>query len=56
MSSSLYLLFESSLGFGLFERVKIDEIGIGLNDVQKSINDLERFSKIIKLKGKYCHA
>lgn len=51
MSSSLYLLYESALGFGLFERVRIDEIGIGLDDVQKSINDLERFSKIIKLKA-----
>ncbi len=47
----LYLLSESALGFGLFERVKADEIGISLGDVQASINDLSRFSKIVKLKA-----
>ncbi len=49
--STLYLLFESALGYALFERAKADEIGIGLSEVQKSIKDIERFSKIIKLKA-----
>jgi RNA processing factor Prp31 len=49
--STLYLLFESALGFGLFERAKADEIGMGLSDVQKSINNIESFSKLVKLKA-----
>lgn len=48
----LYILFESAVGFGLFERVKADEIGLSVKAVQDSINDLERFSKIMKLKSK----
>lgn len=48
---TLYLLFESASGFALFERVKSDEIGIELPDVQKAVQDVSRFSKIMKLKG-----
>jgi len=49
--STLYLLFESALGFCLFERAKADEIGLGLPEVQKAIGDIERFSKLVKLKA-----
>ena len=34
---ALYLLFESSSGYGLFERVESEEIGAELDEVQKSI-------------------
>lgn len=48
-----FVLFESALGFGLFERVKADEIGLTAKDVQASISDLERFSKMVKMKGAF---
>ena len=51
--STSYLLFESALGFALFERVQSEEIGVSLPDVQKCIDDLQRFSKIVKLKCKF---
>lgn len=47
----LYLLFESSSGYALFERVNAEETNIMDAKVQQSITDLQRFSKIIKLKG-----
>ena len=49
----LYILFESAVGFALFERVKTDEIGLSLKGIQDSINNRERFSKIVKLKCTY---
>jgi len=45
----LYLLYESASGYGLFERVKCEEIGVTLEEVQTAITDLQRFSKIMKL-------
>jgi len=47
----LFLLFESASGFGLFEHVKTDEVSITSDEVQESIQDLQRFSKICKLKS-----
>jgi nucleolar protein 56 len=44
----LYLLFESASGYGLFERVQGEEINPNAEDVQ----DLKKFSQIVKLKGK----
>ena len=52
---SLNILFESSLGFGLFELIKADEIGLQVAQVQDSIKSLEKFSKIVKLKGMLIH-
>ena len=46
--STLYLLFESSSGYGLFERVKAEVIEVSA--AQKDINDLKKFSEIVKLK------
>ena len=46
--STLYLLFESSSGYGLFERVKAEVIEVAA--AQQDINDLKRFSEIVKLK------
>ena len=45
----LYILFESASGFGLFERVESEEIGVKTDPVQSSIVDLAKFSKLVKL-------
>jgi len=47
----LYLLFESSSGYALFERVKGEEISLTEDEVQKNILNLEQFSRLIKLKA-----
>jgi nucleolar protein 56 len=49
--TTLCLLYESSAGFALFERVATDEVSLQDLAVQKSITDLDRFSKMVKLKG-----
>ena len=46
-----FVLFESASGYGLFEIVALDEIGTKTEQVQKTIKDLERFSKVMKLKA-----
>lgn len=43
----LYLLFESSSGYALFERVNSEEINVSAEQV----TDLKHFSQIVKLKG-----
>jgi len=48
---ALYLLFESSSGYGLFERVESEEIGAELDEVQKSIVEYSKFTQIMKLKA-----
>ena len=47
--SQLYLLYESASGYCLFEKEEFDEAGGQLSKIQKSINDIERFSKMVKL-------
>jgi len=52
MSAKLsFVLFESASGYGLFELVALDEIGTKSSEVQKTIKDLDRFSKCMKLKA-----
>lgn len=51
--SNLNILYESSLGFGLFELVKADEVGLTTLAVQKALVDLGKFSKIVKLKSMF---
>ena len=46
-----FVLFESASGYGLFELVALDEISTKAKDVQKTIADLQRFSKVMKLKA-----
>lgn len=46
-----FVLFESASGYGLFELVEVDEISSIKEDVQSSVTDLARFSKLVKLKG-----
>lgn len=45
------MLFESAAGYALFERVEGDELSVLNDQVQKSIVDLGRFSKVMKLKA-----
>lgn len=47
----LFLLMESASGYALFERVKSEEIGSELDEVQSAVLDWSRFSKIVKLKA-----
>ncbi|QDZ24641.1 nucleolar protein 56 [Chloropicon primus] len=51
MSKMSFVLYESASGYGLFELVALDEIGTKAKDVQKTISDLSRFSKVMKLKA-----
>lgn len=46
-----YLLFESASGYAVLEVVQAEEIGDKLAEVQASITDLNRFSKVVKLKS-----
>ncbi|KAJ1557944.1 snoRNP complex protein nop56, partial [Nowakowskiella sp. JEL0078] len=50
-SGTLYVLFEASSGYALFERLEAEEIGQQLEEVQKSMTDFSKFGKIVKLKG-----
>jgi len=50
-SNQLYILYESASGYGLFERSEAEEIGSQTDQVQQSVQDFGRFSRIIKLKS-----
>ena len=45
----LFILYESASGYALFEKEDFDELGGQLKAIQKSIANLERFSKMVKL-------
>ncbi len=45
------VLFESSSGYALFEVTEAEEIGALKAQVQESVLDLARFSKLVKLKA-----
>jgi len=47
----LYLLFESAAGYALFENVASEEISIMSPEVQESLQNLEKFSAMVKLKS-----
>ncbi|KAG6385670.1 hypothetical protein SASPL_154506 [Salvia splendens] len=46
---TLYLLYESASGYGLFSADGIDEIGQNTEAVRTSVVDLNRFGKVVKL-------
>lgn len=46
---ALYLLFESASGYALFLAYGLDEIGQNTDAVRKSVLDLARFGKVVKL-------
>lgn len=45
----LFILFESASGYALFEKEDFDEVGGQLKQIQKSLGNVERFSKMVKL-------
>ena len=47
--SQLFILYESASGYCLFSKEEFDEAGGQLSKIQKAINDLERFTKMVKL-------
>lgn len=47
----LFLLYETAAGYALFEREEYDEIGGELEQVQKAVQDYERFATLIKMKA-----
>ena len=44
-----YLFFESASGFGLFERTESEDVGKLEEEVQKSVLEMKRFGKIVRL-------
>mmetsp|Transcript_22941 Transcript_22941/g.26629 ORF Transcript_22941/g.26629 Transcript_22941/m.26629 type:complete len:499 (+) Transcript_22941:30-1526(+) len=48
---TLYLLYENSTGYSLFERIGLDEVGAQLAQVQEAVQDYSTFKKICKLKA-----
>jgi hypothetical protein len=44
-----FLLYESASGYGLFEVEKFDELANSVDELQKSILDVARFGKSVKL-------
>jgi nucleolar protein 56 len=48
---ALYLLYESASGFALLEQLEGEEIAIEADDVQKSVQDMKKFSQIVKLRA-----
>ncbi|KAJ1853764.1 Nucleolar protein 56 [Coemansia sp. RSA 2703] len=46
-----HVLYESASGYGLFEVLQAEKIGAKLPEVQASVTDLAKFSKILKIKS-----
>ncbi|GLI58543.1 hypothetical protein VaNZ11_000287 [Volvox africanus] len=44
-----FVLYESAVGYGLFEVIEFDEIGQAVDKVQEAVSDLARFGRIVKL-------
>ncbi|GLC59398.1 snoRNP complex protein nop56 [Pleodorina starrii] len=44
-----FVLYESAVGYGLFEVTEFDEIGQAVDKVQEAVSDLARFGRIVKL-------
>ena len=49
---TLYLLYESSAGYSLFEKLEFDEMNTKITQIQKSISSMEKFSSILRIKVK----
>ncbi|PNH04026.1 Nucleolar protein 56, partial [Tetrabaena socialis] len=44
-----FVLFESAVGYGLFEITEFDEIGSALDKMQEAVSDMARFGRIVKM-------
>ena len=51
MSELRYLLLESATGYVLFERSEGDEVALRLTEVQQSVLDFSKFSRMLSMKG-----
>lgn len=51
MASNIdYALYESPVGYALFKIVsQADTVGLKLKETQESVNDISKFSKMVKL-------
>jgi nucleolar protein 56 len=50
MASVNYILYDSAVGYGIFEVVhQADSVGVRLKEVQDSMSDLSKFGKMVKL-------
>eukprot|EP00030_Apusomonadida_sp_AF-17_P000390 a174404_1229.p1 GENE.a174404_1229~~a174404_1229.p1 ORF type:complete len:569 (-),score=324.57 a174404_1229:25-1701(-) len=47
----LYLLYESAAGYGLFERLTVDEIGEQDDEWQRTVVDLAKFGRVVRMVG-----
>ena len=47
---TLYLLFESAIGYALFQKLEFDEMNASSTQLQKSISKMDSFSKMVRLK------
>ena len=51
--ATLFILFETAAGYCLFKKEEYDETGGQLSKVQKAVNDLERFKKMVTFEAQY---
>lgn len=49
--AALHVLYESALGYALFDVAEAEEIGIEMDSVQDAAQDLAKFGKICKLRA-----
>ena len=45
-----FVLFEAASGYALVEVVEFEEIGSSTEQMQQTVADLQRFSRLVKLK------
>jgi nucleolar protein 56 len=50
MGGGDFVLFEAASGFGLFEVLEFEEIGSSTEQMQQTVADLQKFSRLVKLK------
>ena len=50
MGGGDFVLFEAASGYALVEVVEFEEIGSTTEQVQQTVADLQRFSRLVKLK------
>jgi nucleolar protein 56 len=52
MANVNYLLFESAVGFSLFEIVhQADTVGLELPEVKEALKSLDKFGKMVQLRS-----
>ncbi|XP_017771253.1 PREDICTED: nucleolar protein 56 [Nicrophorus vespilloides] len=49
--SQLFVLYEHAAGYGVFEVLEFEEIGLMVPSIEESIKELSRFKSVVKLTG-----